>query len=117
MYHITSTVCASPVGARAAHAVVMSMWWARVREFAKQNKICARAPLSAHRTRENDHSQASTTQFINDPPAALQAGALLGFPLRDSAAARTAGAARTSGCTPAGGPTRIRGAPSDPEQR
>ena len=50
-------------------------------------------------------------------PARCRLRALLGFPLRDSAAARTAGAARTSGCTTAGGLTRIRGAPSDPEQR
>ena len=41
-------------------------------------------------------------------PARCRLGALFGFPLRDSAAARTAGAARTSGCRLSGGATRVR---------
>ena len=47
-------------------------------------------------------------RLINDPPPRCRLRALLGFPLRDSAAARTAGAARTSGCRLAGGATRVR---------
>ena len=50
-------------------------------------------------------------------PARCRLRALLGFPLRDSAAAAPRAGQRTSGCTLAGGATRVRSASGDERYR